>query len=102
MSGGSYNYEYLRVHDEYVGSMYDLELDEMMKDLVDVLHDLEWWRSCDISEKTYRDSVHSFKEKWIGNNEDREKLLKELIDIKLKKIQKELYGYVGISTEKEE
>lgn len=37
MSGGSYGYGYFTVSDQYVGRMYDSELDEMMKDLVDVV-----------------------------------------------------------------
>lgn len=65
MSGGSYNYMYCRVNDEYIDRMFDSQLNSMMKDLVDVLHDLEWWQSCDCSEKTYRESVVKFKKKWF-------------------------------------
>lgn len=65
MSGGSYNYMYSRINDEYVGRMHDSQLDEMMKDLVDLLHDLEWWQSCDSDEKCYRESVRKFKKKWF-------------------------------------
>lgn len=65
MSGGSYNYMYCRIEDEYVGRMFDSQLDNMMKDLVDVLHDLEWWRSADSDEKRYRESVNKFKKKWF-------------------------------------
>lgn len=65
MSGGSYNYMYSRINDEYVGRMHDLQLDEMMKDLVDLLHDLEWWQSCDCDEKRYREAVTKFKKKWF-------------------------------------
>lgn len=31
MSGGSYNYEFGRIEDEYVGKMYDSQLNAMMK-----------------------------------------------------------------------
>lgn len=65
MSGGSYNYMFNRVEEEYVGRMYDSQLNAMMKDLVDLLRDLEWWQSCDYSEKTYRESVVKFKKKWF-------------------------------------
>ena len=65
MSGGSYNYMYCRIEDEYVGRMFDSQLDNMMKDLVEVLHDLEWWQSCDSSEERYRDTVRKFKKKWF-------------------------------------
>lgn len=65
MSGGSYDYKYYILDDYYVGRMYDQELNEMMKDLVEVLHDVEWWQSCDISEEDYRETVNKFKKKWF-------------------------------------
>ena len=37
MSGGSYNYMYCRVSDEYIDRMFDSQLNSMMKDLVDVI-----------------------------------------------------------------
>lgn len=66
MSGGSYNYEYSTVDYTYVGHMHDAELNELMRDLVGVLHDLEWWQSGDIGEDSYRKTVKDFKDRWIG------------------------------------
>ena len=65
MSGGSYCYMFNRIEEEYVGRMFDSQLNEMMKDLVDVLHDLEWWQSCDYGEDRYRHTVKKFKKKWF-------------------------------------
>lgn len=65
MSGGSYSYVYCKVENECVGRMFDRQLDEMMKDLVKVLHDLEWWQSSDTGEDTYRRAVTKFKKKWF-------------------------------------
>ena len=65
MSGGSYSYVYCKVQNECVGRMFDRQLDEMMKDLVKVLHDLEWWQSSDTGEDTYRRAVTEFKKKWF-------------------------------------
>lgn len=65
MSGGSYDYKYYIIDEYYTGRMFDLELDEMMKDLVKVLHDVEWWQSGDIDEKDYRKTVDKFKKKWF-------------------------------------
>ena len=65
MSGGSYCYMVNRIEEEYVGRMYDSQLNAMMKDLVDLLHDLEWWQSCDYGEDTYRKTVAEFKRKWF-------------------------------------
>lgn len=45
--------------------MFDSQLNSMMKDLVEVLHDLEWWQSCDCDEKRYREKVTKFKKKWF-------------------------------------
>ena len=86
MSGGSFNYLYRTIEYEYVGRMQDIVLDEMMEDLVKVLHDLEWWQSADISEEDYRETVEEFKKKYFHNytetakqivTEEIEKMLKE-------------------------
>lgn len=65
MSGGSHNYMYSRVEEEYVDRMFDSQLNTMIKDLAGLLHDLEWWQSGDYSEETYRESVNKFKKKWL-------------------------------------
>ena len=65
MSGGSYDYMYSRVEEEYVDRMFDSQLSTMMKDLADLLHDLEWWQSSDTGEDTYRMAVTEFKKKWF-------------------------------------
>ena len=65
MSGGSYCYMFNRIEEEYVGRMFDSQLNSMMKDLVEVLHDLEWWQSSDTGEDTYRRAVTEFKKKWF-------------------------------------
>lgn len=66
MSGGSYCYMFNRIEEEYVGRMYDSQLNAMMKDLVDLLHDLEWWQSCDYGEDTYRKTVAEFKKNGLN------------------------------------
>lgn len=58
-------YMFNRIEEEYVGRMFDSQLNSMMKDLVEVLHDLEWWQSCDCDEKRYREKVTKFKKKWF-------------------------------------
>ena len=93
MSGGSYGYHYCTVENEYVGSMYDAELDEMMGDLVDVLHDVEWWQSADISEEDYRKTVKRFKDKWF--NGDRSERLKPIVERKIEGLRKELIDMIG-------
>lgn len=87
MSGRSYNYMYSRINDEYVGRMHDSQLDEMMKDLVDLLHDLEWWQSSDTGEDTYRRAVTEFKKKWFKQTKID---VKKQIDSKFEQTKDEL------------
>lgn len=61
MSGGSYGYIYSRLEEECDDRMYDAEMNDMIKDLCEVLHDLEWWRSSDYSEDKYRATLAKFK-----------------------------------------
>lgn len=97
MSGGSYCYKYCEVDDYYVGAMYDEELNEMMKDLVKVLHDVEWWQSCDIGEDSYRKTVKEFKDKWF--NSDRSERLKPIIDRRINEVRTELINMIGGDSE---
>ena len=95
MSGGSYNYGYSTVEYTYVGEMQDTELNEMMKDLVEVLHDLEWYVDCDISEEQYRETVTKFKSKWFKRRKcDIEELVNEVFENKKQELLKEL-EYMG-------
>lgn len=95
MSGGSYGYGYSTIEYEYVGRMKDTELNEMMKDLVEVLHDLEWYVDCDISEEQYRETVTKFKSKWFKRRKcDIETLVNEEFEKKKQELLKEL-EYMG-------
>ncbi len=95
MSGGSYEYECFRVEEIYGDKMLDPELDEMMRDLVGLLHDLEWFVSGDIGEEKYRGSVRAFKRKWMGAGKDRNERLIRIIDEKVKHLRKELMTMIG-------
>ena len=89
MSGGSRNYIYCRLQEECSGQMYDPEMDELINDLCKVLHDLEWWESCDSSEEEYRKTVADFKQKWF--HADRNERLKKYIDEQTNLVRKTLY-----------
>lgn len=65
MSGGHFNYTCYLIDDTYSGQMEDVELDDLLVDFIQVLHDLEWWQSGDISEEDYRKTVTKFKNKWL-------------------------------------
>lgn len=93
MSGGSYDYMCYRIEEYYVGHMKDIELNDLMKDISKLLHDLEWADSGDISDESYFKTVTTFKNKWF--KQDRKVRLKTYIDNKLEKTKKELYNLIG-------
>ena len=95
MSGGSYNYEFSRVEDEYVGRMFDPELDALIRDLVPVLKAVEWWQSSDTCEQTYREKVSAFKKKWLSGD-TRQKILEEIICDKVDNLKFDLLKMIGI------
>ena len=93
MSGGSYDYIYSTLSQECEGRMHDAELNDLIKDLCKVLHDLEWWQSCDSSEEDYRKTVAEFKKKWFQGS--REERLKGYIDEQLGMTRQLLYNLIG-------
>lgn len=100
MSGGSYNYIYNKLQTECDGYMYDDEMNDLVHDLVEVLHDVEWWQSADISEKEYRNTVTKFKKKWLIG--DRNQRLKGYIDKQIGIMRNQLYDLIGVTeTEKD-
>ena len=96
MSGGSYGYIYNQLKEECGGRMYDAEMNDMIKDLCEVLHDLEWWHSSDCSEDKYRATLATFKAKWFKGN--RKERLKGYIDEQIGIVREQLYALIGEST----
>ena len=80
MSGGSHDYGCYTLERLFCDSMQDDEMNEMIQDLVKVLHDVEWWDSGDIGEERYRTTVEEFKKKWFGTRDEvlRERLFRHL------------------------
>lgn len=91
MSGGSFNYMYARILDNYYNEMQDCEMNDLIMDLCAVLHDLEWWQSGDYGEDEYRKSVEDFKKKWIsGQGNDDDARIKRIKTHILEAVKKEL------------
>lgn len=94
MSGGSHNYVCYDIEEQLCGKMHDLELDELMNDIAELAHGLEWWDSADHSEEVYRETVLKFKRKWFQSS--REQRLKAYVDQTLEKQRAELYSLIGV------
>ena len=100
MSGGSYSYIFSQLSRECEGRMYDAEMNDLIKDLCDLLHTLEWWQSGDTSEDRYREKLSRFKTKWFKG--DRQERLKGYIDEQIGIVRSQLYSLIGETQESEE
>lgn len=89
MSGGSYDYISFKLDEECSERMCDYEMNDLIKDLIPVLHELEWWQSGDSLEEDYREELKKFKNKWFKQN--RNDRLKQYIENEIDKTKKELY-----------
>jgi len=85
MSGGSHDYGCYTLERLYSKQMKDDEMNDMINDLIRVLHDLEWWQSGDIGEDEYRRTVEKFKTRWLGNRDEdlRDRLSRSLHQLQI-------------------
>lgn len=95
MSGGAYDYECYRFEEQYTGRMHDAEMNELVKDLYAVLHDVEWWQSDDIGEDSYRKTLREFKKKWFKT--DREERLKAIVHQECSKLEADLLKMLEVT-----
>ena len=98
MSGGSHDYLYSRVEELFVGKMYDIELNDLMKDVANIMHDLEWYDSGDYDPDGYFDTVKAFKKKWFEF--PRKDRLKKYIDKSVEDLRVSLYQMLGENIER--
>ena len=93
MSGGHWDYICYRV-EEMAGYTHDKEIDMLVKDFAQLLHDLEWYDSADIDEDTYRKTVREFKKKWLGGANREERLI-EIVNRAYDELRNELINMIG-------
>ena len=91
MSGGSLNYFYSYL-EEHIGDFGDKELDDLIKDLVKLFHDREWFLSSDTNEGTWNEARDTFKEKWFSAHGRQKRIEKYLEEVK-----EEVFKSFGIS-----
>ncbi len=99
MSGGSMNYVYQKVADA-ANLTDDKEIEELLRDVSDLLHAEERWSSGDTGKEPYEKALSQFKEKWFKGN--REERLKGYIDEELERVKRTLYAMIGEKPYKED
>ena len=89
MSGGSMDYLCFKMEDA-ISYIDDKEIKDLMKDMADLMHDLEWARDGDYSYAEYEEALFKFKEKWFGDkrNERLNEYITETLDNMKWEIQK--------------
>ena len=96
MSGGRFDYldlslknEIFGWSDKYHNVLEDVELSELVWDVLDLLHDYDWYISGDTEENTWLKAKSEFKKKWF--EVERKDIIKRAIDNSLKDCKEELY-----------
>ena len=73
--------------------VYDPEIKDLMTDLAELMHDLEWWQSGDYGRGSYEETLSKFKAKWFKG--DRQERLKGYIDEQIGIVRSQLYSLIG-------
>ena len=94
MSGGSHGYIYSQIDSELCGQMHDPELNDLMEDIAELAHALEWYDSGDTCRETYDKTVADFKVKWFKG--DRPNRLRHYIDDAIDDLRDELIRMIGV------
>lgn len=99
MSGGRFDYKDSSLKDEIYGwtdkpsnVFEDKEISELIWDVLNLIHDYDWYASGDTSKEQYLKEKTKFKEKWFGNRDER---IQRIINETVNECKKELYETFG-------
>ena len=100
MSGGHFNYmdsslknEIFRWTDGCWNVLEDREISELVWDVLDLLHDFDWYKSGDSGEDRYLTAKSKFKKKWFSNRGVR---VRRIVDNAVDELKQELYKTFGL------
>lgn len=102
MSGGRFEYKDTGLKNEIFGwsdrpynVFEDREISELVWDVLDLIHDYDWFSCGDTGEDAWIKSKTAFKDKWFGKQEDR---TKRIVDQVINDARDELYKTFGIES----
>ena len=100
MSGGHFDYIDSRLKDEIFGwtnkpsnVFEDREISELVWDVLDLIHDFDWYISGDTCKETYLEKKSVFKRKWMSNRGVR---VRRIVDEAVQQVRDELYETFGL------
>ena len=95
MSGGHFNYrdsalknEIFDYEDKVSNQFEDMEISHLVYDLLDLIHEYDWYISGDTNREDYLKAKREFKKKWLKG--DRTDTLQKIIDDRLVEVSLEL------------
>ena len=104
MSGGVFDYVDLDLRDKIFGYRYekekipnvfeDREISEIIFDILNLIHEFDWYKSGDTGKEKYLNKKSEFKKKWLNNRGVR---VRNVIDKAIKELKDELYETYEIS-----
>ena len=99
MSGGKFNYTDMSLKSEIYGwtdapsnVFEDREISELVWDVLDLIHDYDWYASGDTRKETYLKAKAEFKKKWFSNRGVR---VRRIVDDAIEQCKNELYDTFG-------
>lgn len=106
MSGGRFDYkdsslkyEIFGWDDEPSNVFEDREISELVWDLLDLIHEYDWYASGDTGKEDYLKAKAEFKHKWFSNRGVR---VRRIVDEALKRCENELYETFGLDRKDDE
>lgn len=81
--------EIFRYADKPWNALEDPEISELVWDVLDLIHDYDWYRSGDTCEETYLESKRAFKKKWFESV--RKDTIRRIVQQELNKTREELF-----------
>lgn len=97
MSGGHFEYKDSDLKYEIFGYydghecrnvFEDKEISQLVWDVLDLIHDFDWYYSGDTCKETWLEKKQKFKEKWFGNRDER---VKRIVRETIAEAKRELY-----------
>lgn len=105
MSGGYFNYRDATLREEIYGwsdtwhnVFEDREISELVWDILNLIHDYDYYVSGDTAKDTYLKAKADFKNKWFDN---RDIVVKRVVDTAIEEVKAELYETYGIKGDAE-
>lgn len=100
MSGGRFEYIDSSLKDAIFGwtdtpgnVFEDREISDLVWDVLNLIHDYDWYASGDTSKETYLKAKAEFKKKWMSNRGVR---VKRIVDEAIQRTKDELYETFGL------